>query len=65
MTMTREALRYMEVRDDSSAEFKKAIDNAVDALMHELRSYGWKLAGDDRAAELEAAIVKYVVTSQV
>jgi len=64
MSLTVEAREYLDAREEAPARFKNAIDNAMDALMGSLRRTGWPLAGDDRAAELEAAVVRYVILSR-
>jgi hypothetical protein len=63
MSMTLSESRLMSHRDSMAPAHKAAIDAAFSDMAHALRSCGLKTAMDDRAAAVEAAIVRYVLAS--
>jgi hypothetical protein len=50
--------------EDESFPFKNAVDKAYDAARSAIQSQGYSTANDDRAEELVAAIVRYIIESE-
>ncbi|CAG9229874.1 hypothetical protein PSP6_540008 [Paraburkholderia tropica] len=63
MTITTQESRLLEHRDSMAPGHKAAIDAAFSDMCAALRACGLRTATDDRAAAVEAAIVRYVLGS--
>jgi len=63
MSMTREAFHWHDVYETLNDGQKLVIDEAYKAVVDSIKlgSYKLQACGDDRAEELVAAIMKYVV----
>jgi hypothetical protein len=65
MSITRSERELMEARDGELNDAERAvIDRTFEALYEAAGTRGVRLAKDDRAAALEAALVKFILASK-
>lgn len=65
MSLTRTESEFMKDREEKLNDAERAVINVTfDALYEAAKSRGVKLAHDDRAAALEAALVRFVLASR-
>lgn len=64
MSISREASHYLDMRDNMTEDEKDFIDEVYRATMNAKKTYGIKLANDDRSEEFEAALIKWMVDSR-
>lgn len=64
MTISAEARKYMDMRDDLSGSEEAFIGGVFEELYSIAKILEIKAATDDRAAELEAAIIKFIIESR-
>jgi hypothetical protein len=64
MTMTAQDRKYMELRDTLSIEETLVMDDVFKTLYQGCKYFDLQAAGDDRAASLEAALVRFFVESR-
>lgn len=60
MTLNAQALEYMAKRDELSS----FDTNLIDVVFEVLYSYDKSLAKDDTAAELESALIRFILDSR-
>lgn len=63
MTITTNESQLLEQRDSMAPGHQAAVDAAFSDMCAALRACGLRTATDDRAAAVEAAIVRYVLAS--
>lgn len=64
MSLTRDESAWMDKRDELSEAEKEIIDESIKTLEAGCRTAGIPAAIDDRAASLEAAMIKYLFESR-
>jgi hypothetical protein len=65
MSLTRSESELMKAREGELNDAERAvIDRTFDTLYEAATARGVKLAKDDRAAALEAALVKFILASK-
>lgn len=64
MSLTRDESAWMDKRDELSEAEKDVIDETFKTLESECKAAGIPAANDDRAASLEAAMIKYLFDSR-
>jgi hypothetical protein len=64
MTLSAEARYYIGKRETLSVSETDIVDEAFRTLYRECRYLGIPAATDDRAAELEAAMIKFILDSR-
>jgi hypothetical protein len=64
MTLSTEARTYMAKRDELSDGEKYVINSLFDELYARAKALGLPAAKDDRAAELEAALIRFLIDSR-
>jgi len=65
MSLTRSERELMEAREGELNDAERGVINATfDALYDAASERGVKLAKDDRAAALEAALVRFILASR-
>jgi len=64
MSITRDESALMDKRDDLSNAEKEVIDATFDELYHVAEFEQVNAAKDDRAAALEAALIRFILDSR-
>lgn len=64
MTLSTEARKYMDMRDSLSDDELITIEAVFEEIYTDAELFGFPAAKDDRAAELEAALIKFIIDSR-
>lgn len=64
MTITREESDLLDKRDTMSADEQYIIEQAIYSIRTDAKRLGVPLANDDRACQVEAAIIRYLLESR-
>lgn len=64
MSLSREDAAAMDRREQLTAQETKVVDSTFVAVFAIAKEYGVPLAGDDRAAAVEAAIIRWIEASR-
>lgn len=64
MTITKQDRQWLDQRDSLTATEKQAIDFTFDEMYRYTGTWDIPAAGDDRAASLESALVRYFIESR-
>lgn len=64
MTLSAQAREYMAKRDKLSERETDIIDHAFNSIYQMSKWLNVKVATDDRAAELEASLIRFIIDSR-
>lgn len=64
MSLTREESALLDQRDELTTDERVVVDETMDEAAAWGKARNVPLANDDRAAKLEAALIKYIIDSR-